>query len=278
VEMSTDVGNEGSTLISGGAGRRSLLIVGAILTGLAVLAWVLTARQAIGMSGMVTGLGQIGWGMPNDMAAPLFMVMWLTMMVAMMLPTVGPLVLTHQRGLAPRREGMGPTLAFLLGYLAVWTAVGLAPLAAFLGFRTLPMEAASSHWIPLVSGLILLAAGLYQFTPVKKASLGACRSSLSFQRQGNGRGGRSAFQTGLAYSIHCLGCCWALMATLLVVGLMNLLWMAALTLVLLVERNSKPYGMAFSRAAGVLVAALGVAVIARPEFLAILSHGFPGAS
>jgi len=68
------------------------------------------------------------------------------------------------------------------------------------------------------------------------------------------------------------------MATLLVVGLMNLLWMAALTLVLLVERNSKPYGMAFSRAAGVLVAALGVAVIARPEFLAILSHGFPGAS
>ena len=64
MEMSTDVGNEGSTLISGGAGRRSLLIVGAILTGLAVLAWVLTARQAIGMSGMVTGLGQIGWGCP----------------------------------------------------------------------------------------------------------------------------------------------------------------------------------------------------------------------
>ena len=277
MEMTTNGRNEEAALIGDAGGGRLVLVLGAILTGFTMLAWFLTARQAIDMSGMVTGLGQIGSRMPNDMAVPLFMDMWLTMIVAMMLPTVGPLVLANQRMLA-QRGGVWPTLTFLAGYVTVWTVVGVGPLIAFLAFRGLPMEAANSRWLPLVSGLVLVGAGLYQFTPLKQSCLGGCRSSLSFRSKGPGSVGRSALRAGLEYATHCIGCCWALMATLLVVGLMNLLWMAVLTLVFLLERNSKRYGVAFSWLGGALVVILGIVVIARPEFLALLSRGIPGPS
>jgi predicted metal-binding membrane protein len=251
--------------------RRATLLTVAILVGLAALAWALTVKRALDMSGMTTGLGQVGSRMPNDMAAPLFMAMWLTMMVAMMFPTIAPMVLAHHMVVAQRGEGLLPTMAFVLGYLVVWTAIGLGPMAAFLAFHNLPIEAAGSSWMPIVAGGVLVGAGLYQFTPLKGVCLKACRTPLSFILTHDfGSGAPGAFRAGVVHGAYCLGCCWALMSVLLVMGLMNLVWMAALSLVFLAEKNWR-HGPLLSKLAGSLVALLGAAVILYPALLSSLA-------
>ena len=188
--------------------QRATLVVVGVLVGLAGMAWALTVKQAVDMSGMVTGLGQVGSRMPNDMAAPLFMVMWLTMMVAMMLPTIAPMVLAHRMVVIQLGEGRLPTAAFVVGYLAVWTVIGLVPLAAFLAFRNLPMEMAGSSWLPLAGGGVLVAAGVYQFTPLKGICLKACRTPLGFILTHDFRSGApGAFRAGVHHGAYCLGCC-----------------------------------------------------------------------
>jgi predicted metal-binding membrane protein len=250
-------------------GRRATMTTTLLLLVFAAVAWLLVADQANGMTGMITGLGQVGTRMPNPMAAPLFMAMWLTMMVAMMFPTVAPIVLAHRHVVQRRGEGVLPTVGFILGYLVVWTAIGLIPLAAFLGFRNLGMDSSSS-WLAVVSGAILVVAGAYQFTPLKTICLRACRNPLTFVLQHDfSRGSRGAFLTGVAHGAYCLGCCWALMSILVVVGLMNLVWMAGLTLVFLAEKNWR-HGVALSRVAGGAVALLGLLVVLKPGILPTL--------
>ena len=121
----------------------TLLVVG-ILVGLAGVAWWSTVRQATSMSDMVSGLGQVGARMPNDMTVPIFLGMWIAMMVAMMFPTVAPIVLAHRMVVQKRGEGRAPTVAFVLGYIVVWSLIGVIPLAGFLGFRNLAADAADS--------------------------------------------------------------------------------------------------------------------------------------
>ena len=255
-----------------GASRATLILVG-LLVGLAGVAWALTIKQAVDMSGMVTGLGQVGSRMPNDMGASLFMAMWLTMMVAMMFPTIAPMVLAHRMVVTQRGEGVLPTAAFVLGYLAVWAAIGLVPMMGFLAFRNLPIEAARSGWLPVVAGGVLVGAGLYQFTPLKGICLKACRSPIGFILTHDfGRGARGAFSAGVHHGAYCLGCCWALMAVLVVVGLMNLVWMAALALVFMAEKNWRR-GVAVSRVTGALVAIFGAAVLVHPALLVTLANG-----
>jgi predicted metal-binding membrane protein len=233
-------------------------------------AWVLVVVQARGMSGMILGLGQVGTGMPNPMAAPLFMAMWLTMMVAMMFPAVAPIVMAHRHVVRSRGEGELPTVAFILGYLVVWTAIGLVPLVAFLGFRDLGMDSSAS-WLSLLSGGILVVAGAYQFTPLKSACLRACRNPLTFVLQHDFRSGsRGALRAGISHGAYCLGCCLGLMSILVVVGLMNLVWMAGLTLVFLAEKNWR-HGVALSRVAGSAVAVVGLLVVLRPAILPAIS-------
>ena len=252
--------------------RRITLGLTGLLVLLAAVAWFLTVRQANDMSGMVTGLGQVGSRMPNDMAAPVFMGMWLTMMVAMMFPTIAPMVLAHRMVVRKRGEGGLPTAGFVLGYLAVWTAIGIIPLAAFLAFRNLSARPA---WLPAVSGAVLVVAGIYQFTRWKRTCLRACRTPLGFILEHDfGGGTRSAFLAGISHGAYCLGCCWALMAVLVVVGLMNLVWMAAIALIFLAEKNWR-YGVALTKFAGTAVTALGIAVIVHPEWLAAISGGSP---
>lgn len=251
--------------------RRVTLVTVGILFGLAALAWVLTVKQALDMSGMVTGLAQIGAGMPNAMAAPLFMAMWLAMMVAMMFPTIAPVVLAHRMVVKQRGEGALPTIVFVVGYLAVWFAIGLVPLAAFLAFRHLFTETAAPAWLPIAAGGVLVAAGLYQFTPLKAVCLKACRSPLSFLLTHDfGSGARGAFGAGITHGAYCLGCCWALMSVLVVVGLMNLVWMGGLAIVFLAEKNWRR-GPLLSKVAGSLIACLGAAVIVHPALLATLA-------
>jgi predicted metal-binding membrane protein len=246
--------------------RVTLSTVG-LLVGLASLAWWSTVRQANSMSDMVSGLGQVGGRMPNDMTVPVFLGMWVVMMVAMMFPTIAPFVLAHRMVVRKRGEGSAPTVAFVGGYLAVWSAIGVVPLVGLLAFRDLSADAADSRWLPTLAGAILLGAGAYHFTKWKALCLKHCRSPMGFLMSHDFRGGfRSAFKAGVNHGAYCLGCCWALMAVLVVVGLMNLVWMAAIAIVFLLEKNWT-HGVTLTKLVGAALIVLGLMVIVAPDIL-----------
>ena len=252
-------------------GRNVTLAVAGVLVGLAGVAWWSTVRQANSMSDVVSGLGQVGARAPNDMAIPVFLGMWVAMMVAMMFPTVAPIVLAHRMVVRKRGEGNTPTVAFIVGYLVVWSLIGVIPMAGFLGFRNLAADAADSRWLPTVAGAILIGAGVYQFTRWKATCLKACRSPMGFLMTHDfGGGSRSAFKAGISHGAYCLGCCWALMAVLVVVGLMNLVWMAGIALIFLAEKNWK-HGVGLTKLIGSGLVALGIAVIISPGILPNIS-------
>jgi predicted metal-binding membrane protein len=243
--------------------RATFLTAGALLV-LAAGAWWLTVRRADDMSGMVSGLAQVGGAMSFDMAAPVFLAMWVTMMVAMMFPTIAPIVLLHRMVIRRRGGGVTATVWFVAGYLLVWTVTGIAPLAALLAFRDLTADSMS---IARACGVVLLVAGAYQFTPWKQACLRACRTPLTFLSTHDfGHGLRGTLRAGISNGVYCLGCCWALMAVLFAVGLMNLAWMAAIAVVFLAEKNWR-YGVALTRTVGIATALFGLVVLVYPEVL-----------
>jgi len=216
------------------------------------------------MAMMVQGIAQVGRSMPFDMSVAIFLSMWVVMMVAMMFPTIAPIVLLHRSVMQRKEAGGGPTLAFVAGYLFVWSAIGLVPLALLIGFRHLTDQSA---WVLRAGGGILILAGVYQYTRWKLACLRACRSPLSFLMTHNfGSGARGAFRVGVSHGLYCLGCCWALMAVLFVVGLMNLAWMAGIAVVFLAEKNWRR-GVGLTYVVGAAVAVLGVAVLVHPTLL-----------
>ena len=237
------------------------------LIALAGLAWWSTVRQANSMSDMVSGLGQVGSRMPNDMTIPVFLGMWVAMMVAMMFPTIAPFVLAHRMVVKKRGGGEFPTVTFVAGYLVVWALIGVVPLIGFLAFRDLSADAADSRWLPTLAGGILVVAGTYQFTKWKALCLKHCRSPMGFLMTHDfGGAARSAFKAGVDHGAYCLGCCWALMAVLVVVGLMNLVWMAGIAIVFLAEKNWK-HGVMLTKLVGAGLIALGIAVIVAPDIL-----------
>lgn len=250
--------------------RMNLAVV-AVLVALSGVAWVHTARLSTSMRGMVMGLAQVGTLAQGSMSVALFLAMWATMMAAMMLPSAAPMVLAHLA--VERRRGGGAlaTIVFVGGYLVVWSLAGLLPFAAYLGIAALGDGAARSRLLPAASGLALMAAGAYQFTAAKQVCLAKCQSPFAFVLTHDfGGGATSALRAGVVHGAFCLGCCWALMSVLLVVGLMNLVWMAAIFVVVLVERTS-PRGLAVARVAGSALLALGAAVVAYPAVLARIS-------
>lgn len=250
--------------------RINLAIV-AVLAALSALAWRSTIRQSQMMEQMAMGLGQLGALMPGVMSTGLFLAMWATMMAAMMLPAVAPMALAHLAVVRRRGEGILPTAAFVASYFAIWVAIGAIPLLAYLWLEQASMEAAQSRWLPALAGAILIAAGVYQFTSWKSVCLEKCQSPFAFIMTHDFGGGiRSAVRAGAAHGVYCVGCCFALFSVLLVVGLMNLLWMAALFALVLVERNWK-HGLFVARGAGAALVVLGIAVIARPAILFVLS-------
>ena len=230
------------------------------LLACAAAAWLLTIQQASSMSGM-GGVAMFGAG--------LFLVTWVLMMVAMMFPTIAPMVLTHASIVRSRGEGSVPTVAFVLGYLVVWTAAGLVPLAAI---QILGSSIADpiSAWLPRLAGAVVVVAGVYQFTPFKNVCLKACRSPLGFMLTHDfGGGAPAAARAGISHGLYCLGCCWALMAVLAVVGLMNVAWMSVIAIVFFLEKNWR-YGVLLSRTAGAVCVIIGLALIARPDALQLL--------
>jgi predicted metal-binding membrane protein len=198
------------------------------------------------------------WSAENWLAV---FIMWAVMMAAMMLPAAMPMVsvfgtLNKSRGEASR------TIAFVAGYLALWTAFAAAATAAQWTLLTngllSPMIVSMS---PALSAALLVIAGAFQFTPLKHACLRACRSPLGFLLTDWRDGLWGAARMGARHGLYCLGCCWALMALLFVGGAMNLLWIAALTLLVAMEKLA-PKGDILAKALGALMIGAGIARLA----------------
>ena len=207
-----------------------------------------------------------GMGSMAMLGAGLFLVTWVVMMVAMMFPSVAPMVLIHARVVRSRGEGNLPTLAFVLGYLVVWTAAGLVPLG-IIQLLGSSFAAPVNVWLPRLGGAVVVLAGIYQLTPLKNAYLKSCRSPLGFILTHDfGGGSPAAARAGLSHGLYCLGCCWALMAVLAILGLMNLAWMAVFAVVFFLEKNWR-YGVMLSRITAAACLVLGTAIVVRPDIL-----------
>src|SRR5438552_17092920 len=216
----------------------------------AAAAWLITISQA----------GSMGMGGIAAMGAGLFLITWLVMMVAMMFPSVPPMTLAFASVTRSRGEGIVPTAVFVLGYLLVWTAAGVVPLVVLQAARHVWMVPPS--WLPRVGGAVIIAAGIYQFTPLKDICLRACRSPMGFTLSHDfGSGPASAVRAGASHGFFCLGCCWALMAVLAVLGLMNIAWMAVFGAVFFIEKNVRR-GELLSRVVGAACIVGGLAIIA----------------
>jgi len=191
-------------------------------------------------------------------------VMWAVMMVAMMTPSAAPMILMFA-GINRRRQNQQvpyvPTSVFLLGYLVVWAAFSVLAGAAQWGLHAVsllsPMMVSTS---PVLGGILLLVAGIYQWTPLKHACLSKCRSPVGFilNEWRDGRWG--AFLMGLKHGSYCTGCCWAVMTLLFVAGVMNLLWVAAIAAFIMLEKVV-PAGQRMGQAAGALLVAGGVVLL-----------------
>ena len=200
------------------------------------------------------------------MGAAVMFLMWWVMMIGMMLPSALPMTLTFATVNRRRRE-LGtpyvPTAVFVAGYLLAWGAFSLAATGLQWGLERAalltPMMRTSS---PLAGGLLFVAVGLYQLTPLKHACLRRCRSPLAFVLERWHDGTAGALRMGVEHGAYCLGCCALLMTLLFVGGVMNLLWVAAIAAWVLLEKVL-PAGEALARGAGVAAMAFGAWLIAR---------------
>ncbi len=279
--------------------RRDRVVVVVALAGLTLLAWVYLLHlgaemggagvatddgtsgqmQGMDMSGMdMSGMDMSGMDMGGmDIAAPaapgfrpwtfpdlaFIFTMWVVMMVGMMTPSVTPMVLLYALvGRKARIDGrpFAPTGWFFAGYLLVWVTFSILATFSQLLLTSLalltPMMASTSA---TVGGVILICAGLYQWTPLKEACLLQCQTPIAFL---SSRGGfRSdplgALRLGIDHGMVCLGCCWALMALLFVGGVMNIVWIAGIAILILLEKVL-PGGQLIPRISGTLLAAAGI--------------------
>jgi len=244
----------------GAAFRRDRIAVVVAIVLLTALAWAYTfrlARDSMPMSGAMAMPNMMPWS-ATDFG--FMFVMWAVMMVAMMLPSASPMILIFDRVQEKRRSDgrqQVSVLAFIGGYFLVWTGFSLFATILNWGLHTGGvLSSMMGHAPPLLGGVLLIFAGLYQWTPQKHACLDHCRSPIGFLMAHWHDGGFGAARMGLHHGIYCLGCCWMLMLLLFVLGVMNLPWVAALTVVVLVEKVL-PKGEVLSRLLGVALAIWG---------------------
>ncbi|KVT64194.1 metal-binding protein [Burkholderia ubonensis] len=195
-------------------------------------------------------------------------VMWWTMMIAMMTPGAAPLILLYRRVLrhygAADEASSAQSLALLAGYVTAWLAFSIAAASLQQALQPTGLISTMMLWSKsaLLSAIVLAAAGIYQLSPFKRACLTQCRSPVQFLTTHWRPGVTGSFRLGLRHGLYCVGCCWLLMALLFVGGVMNLVWIAALSLVVFVEKNL-PGGERIGRALGiVLIAWAGATLLA----------------
>jgi predicted metal-binding membrane protein len=232
--------------------------VAAVLLAGALVAWLITIDRMWGMdAGPGTELGGLGW----------YVGIWVTMMAAMMLPSVAPMALIFariSRDRAQRGQAYVPTWIFLGGYLAAWTAYGLL---AYGVYRL--VIAAGTGWLawdragPYVAGGAIVLAGIYELTPLKEVCLRHCRGPLHFILHGWRTGRFGALRMGVEHGLYCIGCCWGLMIILFAVGVMSLFWMAAIAAVIFAQKTL-PYGIRLSRVFALAIAGFGIWIAVAP--------------
>lgn len=243
--------------------RRDRALVAVALLIVVALAWLYLLQGAgmdmQGPSGMAMAHAGAPWA-PGQ--AAIMFAMWAVMMLAMMLPSAAPMILLYAT--IQRRGGRGggaATTAFVFGYVAVWTGFSLAATLLQWGLGRALLLSPMMHTTSFATaGALLVAAGVYQWTPLKQACLRHCRSPLEFILTCWREGPRGAFGMGLRHGAYCVGCCWALMALLFVGGVMNLASVAAITVFVLAEKVA-PGGVWLGRIAGLVLIAWGAAML-----------------
>jgi len=261
--------------------RRDRAVVIAALVILATLAWMDLAWLAddMAMGGMdMSGFRMIpaGQGLMMPASAPwqpiefaYVLAMWIVMMIGMMTPSVAPMILIYAR-VGRQAEISGQPFAasawFAAGYLVAWTGFSLAATFAQWALQRAallnPMMESASN---VLGGVVLIAAGVYQWTPLKEVCLSYCQAPLTFIMRHGGfrREASGALALGFRHGLYCIGCCWALMLLLFVGGVMNLLWIAALAALVLLEKLV-PFGKLVSRVAGAAFIAMGAWLLLYP--------------
>lgn len=250
--------------------QAELLLAGLLLV-LAATGWLLAGLLATpGMrSGILTGVRPMSDSMQPWLAgAGLFLLTWVVMMAAMMLPSIVPFTVGVTRLMRLRGAARGSTATMTLAYLLIWSITGILAYPALQGLQTL--SAGPAELTVRVGAVIILAAGVYQLTPLKRMCLRQCRSPVFLVMRHGQRAARSrlgALQAGIAHGAYCFGCCWALMAVLLAAGAMSLVWMGAIAAIVALEKVSRR-GEALASALGGLLIAAGLLLLAAPSALA----------
>jgi predicted metal-binding membrane protein len=236
--------------------KRDRFVVLAGVVVIAGLGWAYMVSMA-GMEEMMAP-ALSGWTTADFVA---MFTMWAVMMVAMMLPSAAPLLLLHarlERNGRERGESIAPTAAFAAGYLLAWTGFSaVATLLQWVLERAALLSTKMMASTPYLGAAVLLGAGIYQLTPLKRSCLAHCRSPIDFVLHHWRRGFGGALRMGIEHGLYCIGCCWFLMALLFVGGVMNLLWIAALSIFVLLEKAA-PHGERWAGVAGWLLVAAGL--------------------
>jgi predicted metal-binding membrane protein len=242
------------------ADRSRLALIGALFV-LAIIGWTVTDERMHGMdAGPGTDLGTFGF----------YITAWVVMMAAMMFPSIWPMVVIYarvQRGKQERRQDVpvGATTLFVCGYLVTWTAAGLVGFAVFEAARSLSIDALSwDRGGPYLAGGVIVAAAVYQLTPLKDVCLSKCRSPLMFVLTSWQPGRLGALRMGIEHGAWCVGCCWALMAALFALGVMSVGWMVFIAALIALEKLL-PWKEVANRSIAVLLLVLGLTVAFAPE-------------
>lgn len=241
---------------------RDQLIIWGALGSITILSWWYLVRMPMmpedlgDFAARVAAMVPAGWA---DLW--LIFMMWAVMMVAMMVPSATPMILMYARTVRGRERGGWPQVwLFAAGYLAMWTAFSAAATAGQVLLQRAALISNALSTGPIVGGLILGVAGIYQFTPFKKACLTNCQSPIGFFMTNWREGPGGALRMGLKHGALCIGCCWMIMALLFVAGVMNLIWIAALSAFVLIEK-AVPRGDLFAKVAGVGMIAGGLLLV-----------------
>lgn len=243
--------------------KRDRVIVVTGLAAVTALAWVYVLQFTSRMTGMDI---RMEMSMPTMRAwrsgdILLTFLMWAIMMVAMMTPSATPMILIFARVNRQRQADQSPvpaTMVFLLGYLMVWLSFSVGATLVQWGLHSTALLSPELISVsPVLGGILLILAGIYQFTPLKHVCLSQCRTPLSFLMTEWREGTRGALTMGVRHGVYCVGCCWLLMTLLFVAGVMNLLWVAFIAGYILVEKVV-PAEQWVSRATGLLTVGWGV--------------------
>jgi predicted metal-binding membrane protein len=234
-----------------------------------IISWIYLLRMPMpagmdmaGMPGMKMAISEPHRWMLGD--AVTAFVMWTVMMVAMMVPSASPMVTMYARAVRARGAHAGLKIAmFVGGYIVAWTIFSAAATAIQLVLQSSALVSGNLAVTPVVGGVILIVAGLYQVTPLKQVCLRHCRSPLGFFMTEWREGAAGAFTMGLKHGTFCVGCCWMLMALLFAAGVMNLLWVALIAIFVLLEKVL-PWDRLIANAAAVALIGTGL-------WLAVLS-------